>query len=97
MRAGNFKGAVEFLRPAVQLWPDEAAYQAALGWALFKQMPSDPETAREHLTAATELDATDAQIWYQLSLARRAAGDDDGANQALQRAQKIDPGVAGRG
>ncbi len=97
MRAGNFKGAIEFLRPAVQLWPDEAAYQAGLGWALFKQTPSDPEAAREHLTAATELDATDAQIWYQLSLARRAAGDDDGANQALERAQKIDPGVAGRG
>lgn len=94
MRAGNFKGAVEFFRPAVQLWPEEAAYQAGLGWALFKQMPSEAEAAREHLTQATELDATDAQHWFRLSLVLRAISDDDGASQALERARQIDPSVA---
>ena len=93
MRAGNFKGAVEFLRPAVELWPEEAAYQGGLGWALFKQMPSEAEAAREHLTKATELDATDAQHWFRLSLVRRAVTDDDGASQALERARQIDPKV----
>ena len=36
MRQGNFRGALEFLRPAVELWPEDATYQGALGWALFK-------------------------------------------------------------
>ena len=36
LRRGNFKAAVEFLRPAVELWPDEAEYCSALGWALYQ-------------------------------------------------------------
>jgi curved DNA-binding protein CbpA len=41
-RQGNFRGAIEFLRPAVELWPEDATYQGAYGWALFKAAPSDP-------------------------------------------------------
>ena len=40
LRQGNFTGALEFLEPAVDLWPEEAAYQSALGWVLHKKMPS---------------------------------------------------------
>src|SRR5262245_49617459 len=42
LRQGNFRGAVDYLRAAVELWPDEAAYQSALGWALFKKTPRSP-------------------------------------------------------
>ena len=27
LRQGNYRGAIEYLRPAVDLWPEEAAYQ----------------------------------------------------------------------
>ncbi len=57
-------------------------------------MPSETEAACEHLTKATEFDATDAQYWLRLSLVRRALTDDDGASQALERARKIDPSIA---
>src|SRR5688572_9745864 len=30
MKQGNFRGAVDFLRPAVELWPEDATYQSAL-------------------------------------------------------------------
>ena len=43
MRQGNFRGAFEFLKPAVELWPDECAYQSALGWTYYKKTPSEPE------------------------------------------------------
>ncbi|MDX1649765.1 MAG: J domain-containing protein, partial [Myxococcota bacterium] len=39
MRAGNFLGAVEYLETVVSLWPEEASYQAALAWTLFKKNP----------------------------------------------------------
>src|SRR5262245_4817683 len=57
VRQGNFRGAVDYLRAAVELWPDEAAYQGALGWALFKKTPSEPQAARQHLERAAALDA----------------------------------------
>ena len=50
MRQGNFRGALEFLAPSVELWPEECAYQSACGWSLYKKMPSEPEAAREHLS-----------------------------------------------
>jgi len=33
LRMGNFRGALEYLESAVELWPDEPAYQAGLAWA----------------------------------------------------------------
>jgi curved DNA-binding protein CbpA len=59
LRQGNFRGAVDYLRAAVELWPEEAAYQSALGWALFKKSPSEPARAREHLERAVGLDPRD--------------------------------------
>ena len=46
LKLGNFKGAVEFLEPAVEIYPQEADYQHALGWALYKQLPSEPARAK---------------------------------------------------
>ena len=93
MRSGKFKDAVGFLRPAVELWPEEAAYQAGLGWALFKKRPPEVPAARNHLEKAVELDAGNAQTWYHLSLVLREVGEANDAAKALERAKRIDPNV----
>ena len=93
MRAGNWSGACEFLRPAVQLWPEECAYQSALGWTLYKKLPSDPSTARTHLEAAVALDDRDPVAHFRLGLVLRALGETDAANRELKRAKQLDPKV----
>jgi tetratricopeptide (TPR) repeat protein len=71
LRQGNFRGALEFLQPAVELWPEECAYQSALGWALYKQTPSEPEAAREHLELALRIDPDDAETQFRLGIVAR--------------------------
>jgi tetratricopeptide (TPR) repeat protein len=93
MRSGNFKDAIEFLRPAAELWPDESDYQAGLGWSLFKKLPSEPKTARDHLQTAVEIEPSNAQAWFYLSLVLRALGDGDTASRALAQAKRIDPAI----
>jgi len=93
LRSGNFKGAVEFLAAAVEAWPDEGAYQGALGWALFKKTPPEPEAAMRHLQTAVELSPKDAENWYRLSLVLREIGDTRTADDALKFAQRIDPDI----
>lgn len=72
LRQGNFRGALEFLAPAVELWPEECAYQSALGWALFRKSPPETERALEHLRRAVELDANDAESQIRLSSVERS-------------------------
>ena len=91
LRAGNFGGALEFLRPAVAMWPDECAYQSALGWALYKKSPSDPKSAREHLERAVAIDRDDAVAHFRLGVVLRALGEKDAAEAALARAKQLDP------
>lgn len=93
LRGGNFAGALEFLRPAVALWPEEPAYQSALGWALYKKLPSDPKAARERLEAALALDAADAVSHFRLGMVLRALGEEEAANASLRRAKELDPRV----
>ena len=93
LRAGNFNGAYEFLRPAVQLYPEEAAYQSALGWALYKMRPSDPKAARTHLEKAIALESQDAVAHFRLGLVLRALGDEAGARRELDLAKRLDPKV----
>jgi tetratricopeptide (TPR) repeat protein len=71
VRQGNFRGAIDYLRAAVELWPDEAAYQSALGWALFKKTPSEPQAAREHLERAIALDSRDPVMVSRLGAVMR--------------------------
>jgi hypothetical protein len=82
LRQGNFRGAVDYLRAAVDLWPDEAAYQSALGWALFKKTPPEPAAAREHLERAVHLDARDDVALSRLGAVLRALGEDGPATPA---------------
>lgn len=68
IKMGDFKGAEAFLRSCVELWPEEAAYQAAFGWTLFKKSPSEPEEAQRHLEHALRLDPEypDAIAWLEM-------------------------------
>ncbi len=93
MRVGNFRGALEFLEPAVELWPEEAAYQAALGWALYKKAPPEPERAREHLERAVELDPSAPRPLFHLSVIAKAQGDGAAAATLLANARALDPNV----
>ncbi len=93
LRLGNFRGALEFLQPAVDIYPQEADYQNALGWALYKQMPSDPAAARTHLEAALELASEDATIQFRLSVVLRALGESDEAAERLARAKQLNPKI----
>jgi tetratricopeptide (TPR) repeat protein len=93
LRAGNFAGAIEFLRPAVALWPEESAYQSALGWALYKKLPSEPKPAREHLEHAVALDDRDAVAVFRLGMVLRALGETEAADLALERAKRLDPKI----
>ncbi|RIK91610.1 MAG: hypothetical protein DCC71_24990 [Proteobacteria bacterium] len=93
LRGGNFTGALEFLRPAVALWPEEPAYQSALGWSLYKKSPADPKAAREHLEQAIALDAFDAVAHFRLGMVLRALGETQRADEALAQARRLDPKV----
>jgi tetratricopeptide (TPR) repeat protein len=93
LRSGNFAGAIEFLRPAVELWPDESDYCAALGWALYRKLPSEPVLAREQLERAIELSPKNATAIHRLSIAVRSMGEDEKADSLLDRARAIDPKI----
>lgn len=90
LRQGNFRGALEFLETAAELWPDDAAYQSALGWALYKKLPSEPERAREHLERAASLDPADAAVLFRLSVVLRTLGEAERSAAMLSRARHGD-------
>jgi Flp pilus assembly protein TadD len=94
LRSGNFVGAIEFLRPAVELWPDESDYCSALGWALYRKLPSEPVLAREQLERAVELSPKSATAIHRLSIAIRSTGETEEADTLLERARAIDPKIA---
>lgn len=93
LRTGNFRGALEYLQPAVELWPEEAAYQSALGWALYKKMPSEPEQAKAHLEAAASLASDDPIVIFRLSVVLRTLGETVAASALAEKARAIDPNV----
>jgi tetratricopeptide (TPR) repeat protein len=89
IKAGNFRGALEFAEPAVDLWPEESAYQSALGWVLYKKAPSEPERAREHLETAERLDPDHGVNLFRLSVVLKDLGEDEAAEAARARAQSL--------
>jgi curved DNA-binding protein CbpA len=90
---GNFKGALEFLAPAVDLWPDEAEYHSALGWALYKKMPTELDRSRKHLESALRLAPEDATASHRLSFVLRSLGEDTQADAWLRRARQLNPEI----
>ena len=93
-RQGNFKGALEYLAPAVELWPEEGTYWGAYGWALYKKLPSDVQGAREALEKAYELEPRDPEIVYRLSVVLKECGDTVASTNLLTKARQLDPDIA---
>jgi tetratricopeptide (TPR) repeat protein len=91
---GNFKGALEYLQPAVEIYPKECDYQSALGWVLYKKMPSEPELAKTHLEHAVNLDPDNGIALFRLSVVLRAMGDTVAASTLLAKAKKLDPKIS---
>jgi len=93
-KMGNFEGALEYFASAVELWPEEPAYQMGLGWALHKQPRPDHSRAVHHLEIALGQAPEDAVVHYRLGLVLRAAGETNRANELIARARAIDPDVS---
>lgn len=94
LKMGDFRGALEYLQNAVQVWPDEVAYQSDLGWVYYKKQPQELEPARKHLGKALELDPEHALTLYRMSFTLRALGQESAAAEHLERAERFDPEVA---
>ena len=93
-KMGDFRGAAELLESAVQIWPGESEYHAALGFARFKKSPIDLEGARASLDIALDLRPQNAQAHIWLSMVLRADGDIDGSERHAATASRIDPDVS---
>jgi len=89
-KVGNFKGALDFLRPCVELWPEEADYQALLGWALYKARPSNPEAARQHLEKADALRGDDPLVLFRLGMVLRKLGEEEAGQMYLDRSKSLE-------
>ena len=95
IKMGNFQGALEYLQPAVDLWPDEPAYQSALGWSLYKQPASDPAKARAHLERAHSQAPDEAVTMFRLGMVLRALGETGTANTLIARARSLESSLTG--
>ena len=91
MKLGNFKGAIEFMKPAADLWPEECAYQSAAGWCFYKKTPPDVQSALRYLEHAVECGPEDHDAHFRLSVVLRATGATEAADAALARAGELDP------
>ena len=91
MRAGQFGPALEFAQGAVNLWPEDPAYQGALGWCLFRKNPPEEERARTHLEKSLELEDNDAVVHLRLGIVLKALGDAAGSAREASRGKALDP------
>jgi DnaJ-domain-containing protein 1 len=92
MRAGNFRGAAEFLERAVQTYDAEPEYHGALAWALHRKTPPDNARSRAHFERALE-GGEQPQTMLRMSLVLRELGEDGSAAQLAARAKSLDPNV----
>jgi Flp pilus assembly protein TadD len=90
-RKGAFAEALQFLAPAVELWPDDPAYRMELGWALYKQPRADAAAALPHLEAAVALEPGNSIAHYRLGVVLRALGRGADADRSLAKAKALEP------
>ena len=94
LRARRHHEAVEVLRQAARLVPNEANYRAALGWALFRQAPGDARAARAaiaELRRATQIDERHRRAAQHLAEIYAQTGQPEAAMGELQRLLALDP------
>jgi CheY-like chemotaxis protein len=96
LRARRHHEAVDVLRQAARLVPNEADYRAALGWALFRQAPADARAARAaiaELRRATQIDERHRAAAQHLAEIYAQTGQAEAAITELQRLLALDPGA----
>ncbi len=96
LRARRHHEAVEVLRQAARLVPNEANYRAALGWALFRQAPADARAARAaiaELRRATQIDERNRAAAQHLAEIYAQTGQAEAAVTELERLLAVDPGA----
>jgi tetratricopeptide (TPR) repeat protein len=94
LKARRHHEAVEALRQAARLVPNEADFRAALGWALFRQAPADARAGRAavaELRRALQLDERHRAAAQHLAEIYAQTGQPDLAVQELERLLAIDP------
>jgi DNA-binding response OmpR family regulator/tetratricopeptide (TPR) repeat protein len=97
LRGRRHHEAVEALRQAARLIPNEADFRAALGWALFRQAPADARAGRAavaELRRALQLDERHREAAQRLAEIYAQTGQPELAVQELERLLTIDPGDA---
>jgi len=90
LRKGSFDQALAFLRPAVELVPEEALYHSALGWALYKKQQPEPDAARNELERAIALDPASAGAHQRLGTLLQVLGKAAEAAAHLARARALE-------
>lgn len=90
LRAGNFRGAAQFLERAVQTYDAEAEYHAAFGWALHRMNPPENERALSHFERALELGGETGQQLLRMSILLKALGDEARGAKLATRARSLD-------
>jgi len=96
LRARRHHEAVDVLRQAARLVPNEADYRAALGWALFRQAPADARAARAaiaELRRATQIDERHRAAAQHLAEIYAQTGQAEAAITELERLLVLDPGA----
>jgi DNA-binding response OmpR family regulator/tetratricopeptide (TPR) repeat protein len=94
LRTRRHHEAVEVLRQAARLVPNEANYRAALGWALFRQAPGDARAARAaiaELRRATQIDERHRGAAQHLAEIYAQTGQPEAAIGELERLLALDP------
>ena len=71
VRMGDFRGALAFLKNAVDVYPEEAVYQSDLGWAYYKKSPPEPGPALVHIRKALELDPANSVALFRRGVIER--------------------------
>jgi tetratricopeptide (TPR) repeat protein len=70
---GDFRGALEYLKNAVELYPDEAVYQSDLAWSYYKKSPPERAPALKHIRKALDLNPSDTAAQFRLSVIERSS------------------------
>jgi DNA-binding response OmpR family regulator/curved DNA-binding protein CbpA len=94
LRARRHHEAVEALRQAARLVPNEADYRAALGWALFRQAPADARAGRAavaELRRALQIDERNRNAAQRLAEIYAQTGQPELAVQELERLLALYP------
>ena len=94
LRRRRHHEAVEALRQAARVVPNQADYRAALGWALFRQAPGDARAARAaiaELRRATRIDERHRGAAQHLAEIYAQTGRSDAAIAELERLLVVDP------